>query len=177
MLSRSNPGIKSGPVAGPSQDTHHLLTQLYLGAVYSHPFNLICMFLDCGKKPRESEYKNSTQKGPEPRYDPRTFLLRGDCANHCTTVQKAFLLSNVWPITRTTWLWVSLLLGSVSGYIYFGLSLFPFIHKGGTVKEFSLISSSNEELLHPVAVIRILWGLNLWDLCIWVSLVPSFSLS
>lgn len=144
MRCRSHTGTNSGPVVDPAQDTHHFLTHFYLGPVNSHPFNLICMFLDCGKKPRESEYKNSTQKGPEPRNDPRTFLLGGVCANHCTTVQKAFLLSNVLPITQTTWLPMSLLLGSVSGYVYVGSSLFPFIHKGGTVKEFCLVSSSNE---------------------------------
>ncbi|MED6250296.1 hypothetical protein ATANTOWER_028719 [Ataeniobius toweri] len=52
------------------------------------------MFLDCGRKPEypvrthaQGEHTNSMQKDPWLRVKPRTFLLQGNSATKCATVQ------------------------------------------------------------------------------------------
>lgn len=120
--------------------------------------------MDCGKKTRESEYKNSTLKRP------RALKLNREhsCSEETVVItakkkKKAFLLSHVLPITRTSWLASCLPLGSATGYICFGPGLFPLIHKWRTVKFwvfFFLVPFANDDLGYAVTSARILLGLK-----------------
>ena len=112
--------------------THtHMHTFLYLGAAYSHPFSLICMFLDCGRKPTESDYIKipppTTKRARAPNW------TENIPANLCTTVQKAVLLSNLLSVTRTTLLPLCSPLGSER--CFYLCSGFPSIHTSGSIKE------------------------------------------
>ncbi|MEQ2157632.1 hypothetical protein GOODEAATRI_003690 [Goodea atripinnis] len=62
------------------------------GSVDRH-FNLTLTFLDCGRNLErthicmERTWEKSLQKDPRLGFKPRTFLLQGNSANYCSTVQ------------------------------------------------------------------------------------------
>lgn len=116
--------------------THHFLTHSYLGAVYSHPFNLICMFFwTVGGNPERANAKIPHRKAPSPELNREHSCSEETVLITAQPCKNTFLLSNVLPITRMTWLPICLLLGSVTGYFRFGSCLFPLIHtkEGGGV--------------------------------------------
>ncbi|MEQ2226110.1 hypothetical protein ILYODFUR_024258 [Ilyodon furcidens] len=95
---RVHPGQVASPSQGNTQTTMHTLSHTPKGNL-ELPINLTGMSLDCGRKP---EYPVRTHactgrtcklhaERPPPRIEPRTFLLQGNSATNCSTVQPIIL--------------------------------------------------------------------------------------
>ncbi|MEQ2243287.1 hypothetical protein ILYODFUR_005529, partial [Ilyodon furcidens] len=89
-----HPGQVTSPSQGNTQTAMHTLIHTPKGNL-ELPINLTGMFLDCGRKP---EYPVRTHactgrtcklhaERPQLGIEPRTFLLQGNSAATCTTVQ------------------------------------------------------------------------------------------